>query len=778
MNRQKLLWLPLLFLFCGLSDLFAQVQVPQVGNTLDFAGMKLHLTEQARRDIQSSVDAIYRSEKFFNLRLEQVDLYMPLIEPVFEKYGVPEEFKYLVIQESGLVPDAVSSSNAVGFWQFKEESATELDMRVDRQVDERMNIVSATEGAAKYLLRSNAEFDNWVYSLQSYMVGQGGTSRSVNKRHYGAREMKIDGDTHWYIKKFLSHLVAYENVTGKQTRYTVLYPYTNGANKSLRQIAREFDTTEEELQAYNKWLKTSSIPDDKTYTVIIPVKVDQSQDLLAMTTDGQEEAQERARENEAFGHKQQKPGKLPAVSTDRLAVVELNDLEGVIAREGDQLASLADLGGISEKRFRKYNDLAYSEKIVPGQFYYLEKKRRRARVYEHVLQPGESLWQVSQQYGVRLKKLRQKNRLAKGEEPKAGRVLWLRFIRPERIAVEYREIKKPKTPLYASTKSKANPTTNNSLSENEAIPPVEAAEVAPVKTNPEEIGTAEPKETQKESENKRKAAKQAFEEKKTMPSKQEAASSPTSTQYKNQTSAYSGSISTPTGEEPTKEKEDAGRHLMQADTPVTQKSPIDTLPVEDTKATETPKNHILSEPGSSQRKVQEEKKEKAPVSAATYPSQSVTPADSFAVEEEVTFIDAEPQPQQQADSIHTVQAGETLYSLSRQYGVSVQDLIRWNKLPNQPVLSIGQVLWLREQGNAALALEEESAVTPVAENSPSEEEQEVAASAERQYHTVAPGESMYRVARMYNVTIKDIMRWNNKENFDLKEGERLVVGTK
>ncbi len=73
MMRQKLLWLPILCLFCSLSALYAQV--PQVGNTLQFAGMELHLTEQARRDIQSSVDATLSQRKISLIfTLEQVDL--------------------------------------------------------------------------------------------------------------------------------------------------------------------------------------------------------------------------------------------------------------------------------------------------------------------------------------------------------------------------------------------------------------------------------------------------------------------------------------------------------------------------------------------------------------------------------------------------------------------------------------------------------------------------------------------------------------------------------
>src|SRR5690606_17831029 len=72
--------------------------------------------------------------------------------------------------------------------------------------------------------------------------------------------------------------------------------------------------------------------------------------------------------------------------------------------------------------------------------YYLQPKRNKAKVHYHVLQPGEDLWTVSQKFGVKLSKLKQKNRIEDDEALKPGRVLWLRFIRPEHIPVEYRHV--------------------------------------------------------------------------------------------------------------------------------------------------------------------------------------------------------------------------------------------------------------------------------------------------------------------------------------------------
>jgi membrane-bound lytic murein transglycosylase D len=83
---------------------------------------------------------------------DKARLYFPIIERIFAEERVPDAIKYLAIQESSLIPDAVSSANAVGYWQFKDFTAREVGLRVDRQVDERKNIVSASQfGSAPWI---------------------------------------------------------------------------------------------------------------------------------------------------------------------------------------------------------------------------------------------------------------------------------------------------------------------------------------------------------------------------------------------------------------------------------------------------------------------------------------------------------------------------------------------------------------------------------------------------------------------------------------------------
>lgn len=178
---------------------------PKVPANYDFAGIKLTISESARKQIQADVDALHRNQTYFQRKVEKVDLFFPIIERVFKEENLPDDFKYLTIQESALVSDAVSSSNAVGFWQFKEASGLEVGLRIDRNIDERMHITASSHAAAKYITKNNFFFDNWVYALLAYNTGPTGAEKYVESKFLGKKKMDITKRTHWYVKKFLAY---------------------------------------------------------------------------------------------------------------------------------------------------------------------------------------------------------------------------------------------------------------------------------------------------------------------------------------------------------------------------------------------------------------------------------------------------------------------------------------------------------------------------------------------------------------------------------------------
>jgi len=156
--------------------------------------MTLNIHADARAEIQKDVDRLHSSPRYFNLMVERAKTYFPIIERTFKEERVPDDLKYLVLQESALISNAVSSSNAVGYWQFKAETAKEMGLQINSQVDERMNIVAASRGAAKYFKHSNNYFNNWLHVVQSYQMGIGGTMRALGEEQHGSRHAEIMGD--------------------------------------------------------------------------------------------------------------------------------------------------------------------------------------------------------------------------------------------------------------------------------------------------------------------------------------------------------------------------------------------------------------------------------------------------------------------------------------------------------------------------------------------------------------------------------------------------------
>jgi len=253
------------------------LKTKSIPSRMTIGNVSLVITEEGRRLLESDVKTLTRNEKYFFENLQRVDLYAPLIQEVLRGEGVPMDFQYLPIQESELIANAVSRSQAVGYWQFKAPSAVEVGMTVNNKIDERMHIIEATDGAAKYFLRSQAYFDNWVFTLLSFNMGFTGAKNFLERQYprqniRGMREIKIDGNTHWYIRKFLAHKIAFETEIGLDKTPYYLRPQIAQARRTLKQIAQEQGCEDSITRLHNQWLKDSTIPTDKSYFVILPLK--------------------------------------------------------------------------------------------------------------------------------------------------------------------------------------------------------------------------------------------------------------------------------------------------------------------------------------------------------------------------------------------------------------------------------------------------------------------------------------------------------------------------
>lgn len=404
-----------LFFVAALPAAAQKVEVP---HKLDFAGITLSIRDDARREIQKDVDALTASPRHYQIKAERARIYFPIIEKIFREEGLPDDFKYLVLQESALIPDAVSTSNAVGFWQFKDFTAMEMGLRIDREIDERLNIAASSRAAARYIIKNNQFFDNWLYALQSYQMGAGGVMKSVKDTQARATRMEITAKTYWYVKKFLAHKIAYEGgVKGKPQKPVVVFE--NRGRSSLQRLARETMVDEEALRELNKWTKSGVIPDDRTYVVLLPVE-GATPSAVASTPVVAEVQRNEARIT-------------PKVSSAR-ARGKINGVHTIQALPGDDIRSLAAHAGADVPKFVKWNDLEKGDDIVAGQIYFLSRKRLKGAEAFHKVSDGETLWVISQRYGLKLNRLKRYNRIS-GTDPAPGTMLYLASKRPKEDAV-------------------------------------------------------------------------------------------------------------------------------------------------------------------------------------------------------------------------------------------------------------------------------------------------------------------------------------------------------
>lgn len=130
--------------------------------------------------------------------------------------------------------------------------------------------------------------------------------------------------------------------------------------------------------------------------------------------------------SEAGGNTNNNPN---AGNSAMAGVSEVNGIQAIIAKPGETPEALAARYNLGIWQIYKYNDIEKGQMLNPGEIIYLKPKRRRSTETNHLVKPGESMREISQQYGVKVKHLYKLNRLELGEEVQPGEVLNLRSKR-------------------------------------------------------------------------------------------------------------------------------------------------------------------------------------------------------------------------------------------------------------------------------------------------------------------------------------------------------------
>jgi membrane-bound lytic murein transglycosylase D len=436
MKNPPMLHLTVLLLF--FTSFLTVAQSNPVPETVEFAGINVTISKEAQALIQNDIKTLTSNRTYLNAKLDRIALYFPIIETMLATEGIPDDFKYLAVQESGLLPDAVSKSNAVGFWQFKRETAMEFGLRVDEQIDERKNIHASTRAACLYMKRNNLVLNNWISSLNSYRTGLSNVYKFIAKEWYGSKDISVTDKTDFYVLRAIAHKLVFEKEIPKYRPNDItFFEYNFNAGKSIPFIAKELGVSEDDLWKYNRWMASSIVPDDKPYTMVVAISENEMEAMKekVLTTNGKVDL---FTEDLGFPVLTRIT---PKTKNKNVPIFyNINNKAGIQAQVGDDVESICARADFDVEDFIKYNDLTegLDTKITPNEVYYLERKGKKAPVPFHTITNAteQSLWKVSQMYGICLAKLLKYNRLDAPQRLVDGRVLWLSKTRPSSSPVE------------------------------------------------------------------------------------------------------------------------------------------------------------------------------------------------------------------------------------------------------------------------------------------------------------------------------------------------------
>lgn len=736
-------WLSRIGLICALyaisQILAAQAALAQaafdVPERMEFAGIDIRLNADARSIIRQHGTTLVKNNKYYRSMTERADAYFPVIERVLREENVPEDFKYLAIQESGLTSDVTSSSKAVGYWQFKAETATDLGLRCDPDVDERMNIVASTRGAARYLKNNNKYLDNWVHALLSYYAGLGGARSIINPEMAGSKRMDLDGSTHFYILKFLAHKIAFEQVVNRSPNPNLqVMEYGECEGKTLRQIASETNVPIDQVEFYNKWCRNGVVPQDRDYTVVIPVKAGDRPAWASMTTRPTPTLGENLKpwvEKSFFGLiKKEVPQPQGDVAQGTPVFFSWNGVKAIMARKEDNIIRLALAANITREEMMDYNDLRIFDLIVPGQVYYVKPKRKKAKVPFHTVRPGETLWEVAQNYGITLDAILRKNRMHSVEKLKPGRILWMRHIRPEDHPVEF-DANVPQTPILPVSSPILAKRDQQRDQQQDVLASASTTSVVTSSTYRTPTGRYD-------------GVTEKYEDVKTTESEQ---------------------ITIPAFVPETDEEGLERPASTLADKPATTAAAVST-------PASAPAEKPYRAPGSGPtQKGSAIHREPAPVTTEATPTGTTTVAvTTVATKPAVAPPPVTPAPWRRGFKSHIVEQGQTLFAVSRLYAVRADSLKAWNP-EAEAGLKAGMYLYYKDMKYVTPNPPGMKVVTAKTETT----QPAIARQAGANEYEVQPGDTFYGVARKNNLTVPKLQELNGKTDLILKTGEILKV---
>ena len=380
------------------------------------------------------------------------NIYFPIFEEALKRWGLPDELKYLPIVESGLNPMAISVAGASGPWQFMPAAGRDYGLIVNEYIDERLDIYKSTEAACRFFTWLHKYFGNWDLCLASYNCGPGTVKRAMRqsgRNTFWSIYEYLPRETRSYVPQFVAvtygmnylrdyNMVADSILYPMETDTILLHQFVN-----IHILCEKLDICYEDFVKLNPAIRTNILPDNMNYPIRLPkekkleyiLNQHEIAECVNVLTDPIEVAtNDRRRSTSGAVAYRQK-----IIHTVKSGEV----LSRVASRHGVSVSQIKSWNGMKSNVIRSGQKLViYKMKYSKTKPSSIAAKKNTTPVGKstntntktssnqavpkyHYVQPGDTLWTISQRYGgIPIEKLRKLNNL-KGNTIKVGQKLIL-----------------------------------------------------------------------------------------------------------------------------------------------------------------------------------------------------------------------------------------------------------------------------------------------------------------------------------------------------------------
>lgn len=261
-----------------------QISAIEIPKDLNFAG---EAVPQEDPEIMERVDREFLVNTYWQsnalLLMKRANKYFPIIEPILKKNGIPDDFKYLAVAESGL-ENVVSPAGATGFWQIMKGTGREYGLEVNDNVDERYHVEKATQVACDYLNKWKDRFGSWTLTAAAYNAGPAGIQKYMGIQQVDDYyDLLLGQETGRYvfrilaIKEIISNRDKYGFQLEEDDMYEKVPTFTveiDTAVTNWADFAELYEINYKVLKRHNPWLREPHLNNSsrKKYTIEIPNK--------------------------------------------------------------------------------------------------------------------------------------------------------------------------------------------------------------------------------------------------------------------------------------------------------------------------------------------------------------------------------------------------------------------------------------------------------------------------------------------------------------------------